>query len=269
RRLREAHPVSGPRPSCRAFPVDAKARDAAAAARVRGHHGMTRLRPRPDPARPISTPELCDRYGRLYTAPVTDVLDHPGRYTQTLPHDIVGLTPSTRVAGLAFPAAGRPSRKPDPERAIRAFLTMLGAVPRDAVLVVKSSDDVSAHFGELSAVAMKARGVRGVVIDGATRDAEYIVKERFPVFCRYRTPLDSLPRWRVAEWGRPVTIGGARVAPGDGVGGDVAGVGVVPGALAEPVLLECERLLSTENRVRDAVRKGMAPLAAYDKFGVF
>jgi hypothetical protein len=36
-----------------------------------------------------------------------------------------------------------------------------------------------------------------------------------------------------------------------------------------PVLLECERLLSTENQVRDAVRQGMAPLAAYEKFGVF
>ena len=230
---------------------------------------MAKLRSRRAPPRPIPARELCDRYARLYTAAITDVLDHHGRYRQTLPHDIVGLTPGARVAGLAFPAAGRPTRKPDPERAIRAFLTLLGAVPRDAVLVVKSNDNVSAHFGELSAVAMKARGVRGVVIDGATRDADYILRERFPVFCRYRTPLDSLPRWCVLEWGRPITIGGVRVAPGDVVVGDLDGVAVVPGALAVPVLLECERLLSTENRVRDAVRKGMAPLAAYDKFGVF
>jgi regulator of RNase E activity RraA len=230
---------------------------------------MTRPRaPRaPDP--PIATAELCDRYGRLYTAAITDVLDHHGRYTQTLPHNIVGLTPGTRVAGLAFPATGRPSRAPDPERAIRAFLTLLGAVPRDSVLVVQANDDVAAHFGELSAVAMKARGVRGVVIDGATRDAAYILREPFPVFCRYRMPLDSLPRWRAVAWGRPVTIGGVRIAPGDVVVGDLDGIAVVPRALAVPVLLECERLLSTENRVRAAVRKGMAPLAAYEKFGVF
>jgi 4-hydroxy-4-methyl-2-oxoglutarate aldolase len=230
---------------------------------------MTRLRTPRAPARAIPTPELCDRFGRLYTAAITDVLDHHGRYRQTLPHDIVGLTPDARVAGLAFPAAGRSTRKPDPERAIRAFLTLLGAVPRDAVLVIESNDDVAAHFGELSAVAMKARGVRGVVIDGATRDAAYIERERFPVFCRYRTPLDSLPRWRAVEWGQPITIGGVRIEPGDVVVGDLDGVTVVPRALAVPVLLECERLLSTENRVRDAVRKGMAPLAAYEKFGVF
>jgi 4-hydroxy-4-methyl-2-oxoglutarate aldolase len=230
---------------------------------------MTKPRARRIPARPIPPAQLCDRYGKLYVAAITDVLDHLGRKTQTLPHDIVGLTPSTRLAGLAFPAVGRPTRRPDPERAIRAFLTLLGAVPRDAVLVVKSNDEVSAHFGELSAVAMKARGVRGVVIDGATRDAEYILRERFPVFCRYRTPLDSLPRWCATEWGRPVTIGGVRISPGDVIVGDLDGVAVVPKALAVPVLLECERLLSTENLVRDAVRNGMAPLAAYEKFGVF
>jgi regulator of RNase E activity RraA len=230
---------------------------------------VPRPRPRPAPSRPIPPAELCRRYGRLYTAAITDVLDHHGRFDQTLPHYIVGLTPGSRVAGLAFPASGKPSRNADPDRAIRAFLTLLGAVPRDAVLVIQSNDDVAAHFGELSAVAMKARGVRGVVIDGATRDAAYILRERFPVFCRYRTPLDSLPRWLAVEWGRPVTIGGVRVEPGDVVVGDLDGVAVVPAALAAPVLLECERLLHTENRVRDAVRRGMAPLAAYEKFGVF
>src|SRR5262249_20434022 len=161
--------------------------------------------------------------------------------------------------GLAFPAVGRPSRKPAPERAIRAFLTLLGSVPRDAVLVIQSNDEVAAHFGELSAVAMKTRGVRGVVINGATRDGAYIRREGFPVFCRYRTPLDSLPRWLAVEWGRPVKIGRVRIEPGDMVVGDLDGVAVVPQALAVPVLLECERLASTENQVRDAVRGGMAP----------
>jgi regulator of RNase E activity RraA len=228
---------------------------------------MAKARTRRAPG--ISTRDLCTRYGRIYTAAITDVLDDQGCYHQTLPHDIVGLTPDTRLSGLAFPASGKTSRNADTDAAIRAFLTLLGEVPRDAVLVIQANDDVAAHFGELSAVAMKARGVRGAVVDGATRDATYILRERFPVFCRYRTPLDSLPRWLAVEWGRPVTIGAVRVEPGDVVVGDLDGVVVVPARLAVPVLLECERLLHTENQVRDAVRKGMAPLAAYERFGVF
>jgi hypothetical protein len=64
---------------------------------------MTKPRARRPAARPIPTAQLCDRYGKLYVAAITDVLDHLGRKTQTLPHDIVGLTPRARVAGLAFP----------------------------------------------------------------------------------------------------------------------------------------------------------------------
>jgi regulator of RNase E activity RraA len=107
------------------------------------------------------------------------------------------------------------------------------------------------------------------VVDGATRDSAYIMRERFPLFCRYRTPLDSLPRWLAVEWGRPVTIGGVRVSAGDMVVGDFDGIAVVPEHLVLDVLLECEALLDTENQVRDAVRRGMAPLAAYEKFGIF
>lgn len=221
-------------------------------------------------ARPkVSTADLCARYGRIYTAAITDVLDRRGCYNQTLPHDIVPLTPDARLAGIAFPVSGKQSRNSETEGPVRAFLKMLGAVPRDAALVIQANDDVAAHFGELSAVAMKARGVRGVVVDGATRDAAYIVREKFPLFCRYRTPQDSLPRWRVVQWGRPITIGDVRVSPGDVVVGDFDGVAVVPKKLALEVLLECEALLDQENQVRDAVRKGMAPLKAYEKFGVF
>jgi len=230
---------------------------------------MAKARARKKSPPRISTGDLCARYSRIYTAAITDVLDQRGHYNQTLPHDIVGLTPETRVAGLAFPASGKPSRNAGTDTAIRAFLTLLGAVPRDAVLVLQANDDVAAHFGELSAVAMKARGARGVVVDGATRDAAYILREGFPVFCRYRTPLDSLPRWLAVEWGRPITIDDVRVAPGDVVVGDLDGVAVVPKRLAVEVLLQCEALLETENQVRDAVRKGMAPLEAYEKFGVF
>jgi regulator of RNase E activity RraA len=147
---------------------------------------------------------------------------------------------------------------------------MLGAVPKDAVLVIQSNDEgAAAHFGELSAAALQARGARGAVIDGATRDAAYMLRVGFPVFCRYRSPMDSGPRWLAVEWGQPVTIGGVRVEPGDMLVGDLDGVVAVPKTLAVPVLLECESLIHVENRVRDAVRTGMPPLAAYEKFGYF
>jgi regulator of RNase E activity RraA len=111
--------------------------------------------------------------------------------------------------------------------------------------------------------------VRGAVIDGATRDAAAIMRMGFPTFVRYRTPQDSVPRWRVSDWGQPLTIGSVRVNLGDVVVADLDGVVIVPRRVAHEVLRRCEKLVGTENRVRSAVRRGMTPLAAYQKFGSF
>lgn len=211
------------------------------------------------------------RFARLPTAVVTDVLDQMGLVRQTLPPAIQPLAPAMRLAGYAFTARGRPRRTPARERVatLRRFLRMLGAAPPDSVLVLAAHDSVAAHFGELSAEWFRARRVRGAVIDGATRDAAAIARLRFPTFVRYRTPQDSVLRWRVADWGEPVTIGGVRVSLGDLVVGDLDGVVVVPRRAAHEVLKRAEALAKVEERVRRLVRRGLTPLQAHERLGVF
>ena len=211
------------------------------------------------------------RFARIYTAAITDVMDEMGLRRQTLPATIQPLSAGMRTAGYAFTVRGRAHSGSPRERdqTLRRFLGMLGAVPAESVLVLAAHDNVAAHFGELSAAWFRARKVRGAVIDGATRDAAAIMRMAFPTFVRYRTPQDSVPRWRVSDWGQPVTIGSVRVSLGDVVVGDLDGVVIIPRRAAHEVLRRCERLVGTESRVRSAVRRGMAPLAAYQKFGSF
>jgi 4-hydroxy-4-methyl-2-oxoglutarate aldolase len=211
------------------------------------------------------------RFARIYTAAITDVMDEMGLRRQTLPATIQPLSGGMRTAGYAFTVRGRAHAGSPRERdqTLRRFLAMLGAVPAESVLVLAAHDNVAAHFGELSAAWFRARKVRGAVIDGATRDAAAIIRMAFPTFVRYRTPQDSVPRWRVSDWGQPVTIGSVRVSLGDLVVGDLDGVVIIPRRAAHEVLRRCEKLVGTENRVRSAVRRGMTPLAAYQKFGSF
>ena len=209
------------------------------------------------------------RFAKIYTAAVTDVMDEMGLLRQTLPPTIQPLSPGMRVAGYAFPARGRPRKNGPRDEVIRRFLGMLGDVPRDSVLVIQANDNVAAHFGELSAESLRARKVRGAVIDGSTRDAASIVRLGFPTFVRFRTPQDSLPRWQVTDWGQPVTIGGVRVALGDVIVADLDGGVVVPRKVAHDVLLRCEKLVGTENKVRAAVKRGVLPLEAYERYGAF
>jgi regulator of RNase E activity RraA len=215
------------------------------------------------------TDNLPRRLARVPTAAVTDVLDDMGLQRQTLPAAIQPLVPDMRLAGYAFTARGRAHRGSPRERdqTLRRFLAMLGAVPADSVLVLATNDNVAAHFGELSAEWFRTRRVRGAVVDGGTRDAATLARIRFPTFVRYRSPQDSVPRWRVSDWGQPLVIGGVRIALGDVIVADLDGVVVVPRRVAHEVVARCEKLVTAESAVRKAVKRGMTPLAAYEKFG--
>lgn len=146
---------------------------------------------------------------------------------------------------------------------------MLGEAPENSVLVTKARDDNAAHLGELSTTALSECGCRGAVIDGGIRDVRYIRNQEFPVFSRYRTPVDAPPRWEVAEWDVSVRIEGIEISPGDIIVGDDDGILCVPRDLAEEVLQYAEDKVSTEDDVREAVKDGTPPLDAYNKYGTF
>ena len=205
----------------------------------------------------------------LYTAAVADVLDALGLEHQTLPPAIGPLRPGMRLEGPAFAVEGRPHPGHAYEPSIRRILGMLGDVPPGHVPVYATGDETCAQFGELSATALAAKGCPGVVLDGGTRDVAFIEATGFPVFCRYTTPLDSVPRWEAVAWGHEVEIHGVRVATGDWVLGDADGVVIAPSARRDEVLAQAREIVGTENEVREAVRDGMTPLEAYERFGKF
>lgn len=209
------------------------------------------------------------RFAAVPTAALVDVLDDLGRREQTLPPSIRPLAAAMRVAGRAFTVEGRPSDHGDWDGAIRKTLRMLGEVPAEHVAVYQSHHERSAHFGELSATSLARRGVAGCVIDGGCRDVRLIEALELPVFTRFVTPEDSTWRWEVTATQAPITIGTVRVEPGDWVVGDEDGVVVVPASIAADVLVAAETKVTTENAIRDAVRGGMSPLEAYERFGTF
>ena len=210
-----------------------------------------------------------DRFTRIYTAALTDVLDDRGLREQTLPAEIRPLVPGTRVAGQAFTVEGTPTDVQDWDAGIRKTLAMLGSVPPGHVAVYACHMDHAAHFGELSATSLLTRGAAGCVIDGGCRDTRFIAETGYPVFSRFVTPEDCTWRWEVTATQVPITVGRVRIEPGDWIVGDEDGVVVVPQAIAADVLTAAEAKAGTENLIRDAVRGGMTPLEAYEAYGTF
>jgi 4-hydroxy-4-methyl-2-oxoglutarate aldolase len=210
-----------------------------------------------------------ERFAAIYAAALADILDARGHRTQTLPPSIGPLAPGMRVAGPAFTVNGRPAGVADYDAALRKVLRMLGEVPSGHVAVYACEHDVSAHLGELSVTSLKSRGVAGCVLDGGCRDVRFIVEEGFPVFCRFVTPEDSTWRWELEATQVPVVVGNVEIEPGDWIVGDEDGVVVVPQEIAESVLVEAEAKAATETEIRAAVREGMLPLEAYERYGTF
>lgn len=219
---------------------------------------------------PSSAADLAERCRSIYTAAIADVLDRRGLTFQTLPPELLPLREGMSLAGPAYPIKGRPAPGSDYDSSLRGVLEMLGSVPPGHVLVYETDDRTTAHLGELSVTALKARGVAGAVIDGGCRDVDFILRENFAIFCRHTTPQDSTGRWSIIGHGDvEIEIGGVHVARGDWIVADRDGIVAIPAASAESVVAEAEEKAHTESDIRVAVRDGMSPLEAYERFGTF
>ena len=127
-------------------------------------------------------------------------------------------------------------------------------------------------FGELISIGMRERGCAGALVDGGVRDIRFIGELGFPVYARYRTPVQSIGRWRVTGNGDPVPMPGATVpdvvvSPGDFILGDEDGVIVIPAGVAERVLERAEALGEREIEIRAELARGLSLSEALARFG--
>ena len=212
---------------------------------------------------------LTDRLERCYTGAVHDVLRMMGHENIVLPPAIKAIAPGTKVAGPAWTVAGHVDRTKTRHETLLGWCTLLAKAPSGHVVVCQPNNHEVALMGELSAQTLQARGVRGYVVDGGSRDTDLVLEQGFPVFCSFLTPSDIVERWTPDRYGEPVTIGTDTISTGDYVLGDRDGVVIIPARLAEEVVTKTEEVVATESDMRRALIGGMDPVEAYNKYGKF
>ncbi|PLZ02435.1 4-hydroxy-4-methyl-2-oxoglutarate aldolase [Burkholderia sp. WAC0059] len=132
---------------------------------------------------------------------------------------------------------------------------LLKANPGD-VLVVDAKGYVEAGpWGDVLSEAAQLRGLAGLVIDGAVRDAAAIEEMRFPVFCRGLS-IKGTGKNQPGKVGVPIVIGGTLVHTGDVIIGDRDGVVVITANEAETVLEQARRRAEKEDSFRRSLRAG-------------
>lgn len=151
------------------------------------------------------------------------------------------------MAGPAFTVKTRPGDNLMVHKALDL------AQPDDVIVVDAGGDLTNAIIGEIMSTYAKARGIAGIVINGAIRDADAIRAGTFPVFAAgvtHRGPYKDGP----GEINVPVAIDGMVIEPGDLVLGDGDGILCVPFASTAAVHALASEKVKVEARELAAAR---------------
>ena len=172
------------------------------------------------------------------------------------------LDPGFRLAGRAFTvqygAAGKPPG---------TVGDYIDDVPdRGVIVLANHGRDDATVWGDILTEIAHRRRLAGTVIDGICRDTSLSRELQYPIFSRGHWMRTGKDRVQVEAVNSIVSIGNARIAPGDLLRGDADGVLVVPREHEEAVLSAAEEIEHSEQNIREAVRSGLRLDEARAKF---
>lgn len=224
-------------------------------------------------ALPYNVEEVHKRFTKLYTGLIYDAMESIGLKGRAMSSGIYPLLHTMKVAGPAFTVhcISTPSRD---QKLHDIRLGMFRSMNKGCIQIRDTQGDLSCgHFGEISATAAHAAGCIGAVIDGSTRDSNYLIDMGFPTFCRFRNPVEAFGRFMAVDYQIPVFVQGIdgklTVHPGDYIFGDNDGVVIIPKDHTLEILKIAEEWYEAEGKSRQAMADGKDPFDVYSEFGRF
>lgn len=213
--------------------------------------------------------EYLDRISEhLYSSVLADILDEAGHRHQVMRPEVRPLYPGAKVAGRAATMLAVEVSEL-PAQPYHLLMEMLdGLRPGEVVVAGVKAQIRAALWGELLSTHTRARGGRGVVIDGLSRDSWGIEEMKFPVFATGLSPADSKGRLEVMSIRATIPVGGVSVADGDLVVADSDGCVVVPAAIEDDIIAKAMQKVSGEDKMRDVLRKGASIREVFKEYGI-
>jgi regulator of RNase E activity RraA len=191
------------------------------------------------------SPEIVQKASQFQPAILSDVNGRRG----AMHGRIKALYPSMKLAGPAFTVEVRPGDN----LMIHAALAL--AKPGDVLVIDGKADQTCALMGTIMMHAARQRGLAGVVMDAAVRDALDLEEMDFPVFSVGTNP--NGPTKEIGgRIGHPISCGGVTVNPGDFITADADGVMCVEREKLESILGKAAEKVDSEARRIAGIKEG-------------
>jgi 4-hydroxy-4-methyl-2-oxoglutarate aldolase len=161
--------------------------------------------------------------------------------------------PGARVCGPALTIECPPCDN------LMLHVAVANAQPGSVIVATVGSHLLAGAWGEILTEAARARGVAGLVIDGAVRDIDAIEGLRFPVFSR-GLAIGACTKERAGQLDIPIELGGVTVRPGDLVFGNADGLVIVEHEKLEEVYEAAVTRRARESEIITKLRQGRTTL---------
>lgn len=187
-------------------------------------------------------------YAELAALGVATVHEAAGR-TGIVDLALTRVVPGSRAAGPARTALCAPGDN------TMVHALVAHARPGDVLVLTSTEPAPVAFVGDLLATQAAARGVAGMLVDGAVRDLDELAELGLPIWTRY-VRAQGATKGEIGALDVPVVVGGVEIRPGDLVVMDSDGAVAVPADRVAEVLVAARERAERETAVRPRYRDG-------------